>query len=314
VPIQRPGKNKGKVAIVMQAMSKLLEPRFDADFDGEVLRLIGVVAVELSEVCEANNAHRANFKRKEVLLQIFDDHLPCCDSGQVLHALETGLHKMFRAQAVALLLVDSRGRGANLGAAVPQQRPQRQRGQRHTVHPQLERTSSVQAMAPRRLLRVRRDGLRGIVGHVARTQELRSFSSSQLEESMYDAMADLPVPDGMVHTVPIVDDGTCAAICQFVCPEREGTMLVDDGCFHAENPEHTGLLHLLLTFVQRHLRVFSLGGRREYIEEEDEEEEDYEEEEEEESSEEEADEDLDDEYGCEYDEDEEYSEESEDED
>mmetsp|Transcript_19740 Transcript_19740/g.46266 ORF Transcript_19740/g.46266 Transcript_19740/m.46266 type:complete len:118 (-) Transcript_19740:52-405(-) len=74
---------------------------------------------------------------------------------------------------------------------------------------------------------------------------------------MYDPLSDLPVPDGIVHTVPICEEGTCVAICQFLCPELEGTMLTDDGCFHAENPEHAWLLRLVLTFVERHLCILA---------------------------------------------------------
>lgn len=268
VPIMRPGKNKAKVAIVLQAMNKLLEPHFDADFDGEVLRLVGRVAREVSEVCEAFGAHRRNAKRKEVLLKTMDEHLPCGDPGQLLHALEIGLQKLFLASTVALHVISRRGTSAESSASDSlSQPPPRRRGSIARASIAGERPSTAQTTAPRRLLRVMRDGLRGIVGHVARTQVQASYSVSQLEEeSPYDGISDLPVPDGMLHTVPILEDGTCAAICQFVCPERnhwvakQRTMLVDDGCYHADNPEHAGLLQLLLTFVRRHLCIFALNN------------------------------------------------------
>jgi len=244
VPIMRSGKSN-KVVIVLQAMNKLLQPRFDADFDAEVLRLIGRVAREVSEVCEASGGNRANTKRKEVLLQILAEHLPCADPGLLLHALETGLQKLFKAQAVALHVLNRRSSSAASRSSLSSRSEMSKLPGVGSIRRNgpVEPPSTAQATAPRRLLRVAREGLRGVVGHVNKTQVAASYSLTQLEDSMYDAMSDLPVPDGMLHTVPICEDGHCSAICQFVCPDVEAKqrfMLVSEGCYNAENQEHRG--------------------------------------------------------------------------
>jgi hypothetical protein len=241
VPIFCPGKNKP--SLVLQAMNKLLEPRFSVHTDGVILRLIGRVSSEVIDVCRTSSAYRANSKRREVLLQVFEDHMPCNDPVLLLDALEMGLAKMFQGKQVALHLTQT----------VPHKR---------TLLVQAETAAAGTPSGGGRASWMAREGFRGIVGQVATANRHASLTSSQLSDSAYDPNVDIivNVSDGIVHTFPISSEGKCIAVCQFVCPQSEGSMLVDDGCFHVENHEHNQLLKLLLNFVKKHLRVVELGG------------------------------------------------------
>jgi len=241
IPIFRPGKNKP--SLVLQAMNKLLEPRFSVHTDGVILRLIGRVSSEVIDVCQTSSAYRANSKRREMLLQVFEDHMPCNDPVLLLRALEMGLAKMFQGAQMAL----------HLAQTAPHKR---------TLLVQTETAAAGIPSDGGKVSWMAREGFRGIVGQVATANRHASLTSSQLRDSTYDCNVDIivNVSDGIVHTFPISSEGKCIAVCQFVCPQSEGSMLVDDGCFHVENHEHNQLLKLLLNFVKKHLRLVELGG------------------------------------------------------
>jgi len=217
--------------VVLQAINKLDAPTFDAEADSRVLRLLGNVSMEVVAVCDAISAQTTNTKRKEALLQILNDFLPCTKPTQLLHALEQGLQNLFLSQAAALHLVTSAGSGAS-------------------ARLQLDRS--------RKLVWTPCDTLRGLVAQVTKTMNTYSVPASLLEDSRHDPNTDIAVPDKTVlHTVPICVGATCMAVCQFLCPERELAMTGDDGAYHPEYTSHFRILAVLITFVENHLFVLS---------------------------------------------------------
>jgi hypothetical protein len=226
------------VRVVLQAANKLEEPHFDADVDVRVLRLLGKVAMEVLQVCQDNSAASMNAKRKDALLQLLTDQVPCQEPLQLLHAVENGLKDIFVAQDAALYLVHEGERSAGDFMVKLQ----------------------ISKLGPRKVLRTRCDELKGVVGNVAWTKNQFSIVASQLGGSCkeYDPHVDLDVPEHTVlHTVPILEGNSCRAVVQFVCQERDGAAIGDDGAYHPENTSHFKILHILLTFVQKHLAVLS---------------------------------------------------------
>jgi hypothetical protein len=97
---------------------------------------------------------------------------------------------------------------------------------------------------------------KGIVGMVAKTMNQHTILASQVEGSKHDLSVDLPATEKtVIHTVPICEGSGCVAVCQFACPEREKSLVGDDGAYHPENTSHFRLLLMLLTFVQKHLYI-----------------------------------------------------------
>merc|ERR1712232_261067 len=94
----------------MGAVNKLQEPHFDSESDTHVLQLLGRISMEVVQVCESNGAQLANTTRKEGLLKVFNDHLPCDAPELLLKAFDQGLKKLFRAQSTALHLVSGSGK------------------------------------------------------------------------------------------------------------------------------------------------------------------------------------------------------------
>jgi hypothetical protein len=108
----------------------------------------------------------------------------------------------------------------------------------------------------RKLVHVACEGMKGIIGLVAKTLNKDTLLSSQVEGTLHDPSVDLPaLAKQVIHTVPICEGSGCVAVCQFTCVERDKTMVTDDGAYHPESNHHFHLLNLLLTFVQRHLEL-----------------------------------------------------------
>jgi len=237
----------GQCKVVLQAMNKLTEPDFDVENDARMLRLLGRVSMEALQVCQNNTTQSAFTKRKDSLLQLFNDFVPCQTPVQLLHALETGLRELFNSTTAALHIVKGRTR------------PIEQQG---TVLLQVEsaqRRSKTPGFGRRRstiVQQVETQGLRGVVGAAARSLQNFSFSNSQKEDSPHDFEVDMDMSERTVlHTVPLIDSGGCCAVCQFLCPDLERTIVVDDGTFRPDNMQHMRLLSILLKFVQKHLDV-----------------------------------------------------------
>jgi len=238
---------KSQCKVVLQAMNKLTEPDFDTENDARMLRLLGRVSMEALQVCQKNTTQSAFAKRKDSLLQLFNDFVPCQTPVQLLHALETGLRELFNVTTAALHVVKGRTR------------PVEHRGtmllQVDSAHKRLK-ASGVGRRRSTIVQRVETDGLRGIVGAAAKSLQNFSFSNLQKEGSPHDSEVDLDMPERTVlHTVPLIDSGGCSAVCQFLCPDLERTIVVDDGTFHPDNMQHMRLLSILLKFVSKHLDV-----------------------------------------------------------
>jgi hypothetical protein len=230
VPITRVAKQGGKpqVRVVLEAVNKLQEPHFDSDRDGRVLKLLGKVSMEVLQVCEKSSGDTLNTKRKEAMLQLFTDHTPCVAPATLLSALERGLAEMFLSQGAALHLVSGNA----------------------TMYVTMDKHSQ------KKLQHVYCEGMKGIVGQVAKNMNANTLLASQIEGSKYDASVDLPVIGRTaIHTVPILEGTGCLAVCQFICTERERMMNNDDGAYHPENTSHFTLLNKLLTFIKKHLDV-----------------------------------------------------------
>jgi len=237
--------HKGRVRVVLQAANKLAEPDFDSESDARVLRLLGRVSMEVLQVCEANSTQSAFTKRKDSLLQLFNDFVPCQTSMQLAHAVETGLRELFHSEAAVVHAVQHRDR------------PLEQ--QRTTV---LQAGAHKERQAGRRgsiiMPKVKTPGLRGIVGNVVRSMNHYTYSHTQVlaGSTPHSPDVDLAVPSkGVLHTVPLVDPDGVAAVLQFVCPERERTIVGDDGTFRPDNMQHMRLLSILLKFVLKHLDI-----------------------------------------------------------
>lgn len=194
--------------------------------------------MEVLQVCETSSAATMNTKRKEALLQLFTEHTPCDTATTLLAALERGLADTFLSQATALHVVNRQS----------------------TMHITLNKHQN-------KLSHVTCDGMKGIIGMVAKTMNQNTQLSSQIENSRYDSCVDLPIIEKtVIHTVPICEGSGCVAVCQFICPEREKTShLGDDGAYHPENTSHYRLLHMLLTFVQNHLFIVNNPPKREDV-------------------------------------------------
>eukprot|EP00747_Dinoflagellata_sp_TGD_P185770 gnl/TRDRNA2_/TRDRNA2_42491_c0_seq1.p1 gnl/TRDRNA2_/TRDRNA2_42491_c0~~gnl/TRDRNA2_/TRDRNA2_42491_c0_seq1.p1 ORF type:complete len:893 (-),score=194.86 gnl/TRDRNA2_/TRDRNA2_42491_c0_seq1:84-2762(-) len=228
VPVMR----HNKVRVVLQAINKLKEPQFDADNDIRILRLIGKVSMEVLQVCETSSAKSVNSQRKDSLLQLLNDHIPCNYPAAPLHALDLGLHEIFGSQATALHLVETGDVEKTCRIVLDRQQ--------------------------RKITKIPCDSLKGIVGYVAKKLNPYSLTYSQLEKSRYDPAVDLPAPDRtVIHTVPICEGSGCAAVCQFVCMEKERMIVSDDGSYNPHNTSHFRLLSILLSFVQKHLYVIN---------------------------------------------------------
>jgi len=249
-----------KVSVVVQAVNKTREPHFDPTVDVRILRLLGRVSMEVLQVCETSSAATMNTKRKEALLQLFTDTLPCTCPSQLLYVLERGLELTFLSQAAVLHLVIRRScenenqkpEGTQSHGRAPRSHSQCGGYAECTARLALNRHELRVALAPPQ-------PAKGIVGHVAKTLNQFSVGSSQLEGSWYDPAVDLPMSEHQVlHTVPICEGAGCAAVCQFICVEKERDIISDDGAYHPENTSHFRLLSLLLTFVQKHLYVAKL--------------------------------------------------------
>lgn len=227
VPVTGMTKGGIKVRVVLEAVNKLREAHFDPDRDGRILKLLGKVSMEVLQVCEKSAGDNVNTKRKEALLNLFNEHLPCNSAATLLSAIERGLHETFLAQAVALHVVVQNA------------------------------TFYVTMNNQNKLSHVACDGLKGIIGSVAKRMNAATNLSSEIEGSHYDASVDLPVVEKtVIHTVPICCASSCIAVVQFTCPERDRTMNTgDDLAYHPENTSHFRLLNTLLTFVQNHLDV-----------------------------------------------------------
>eukprot|EP00929_Paragymnodinium_shiwhaense_P073507 TRINITY_DN37478_c0_g1_i1.p1 TRINITY_DN37478_c0_g1~~TRINITY_DN37478_c0_g1_i1.p1 ORF type:complete len:954 (-),score=177.51 TRINITY_DN37478_c0_g1_i1:128-2989(-) len=223
-----------KVRVVLQASNKLREPSFDPSMDVRVLRLLGKVAGEVLQICQENSTASTNAKRKETLLQLFTEHVPCTEPLQLLQAVESGLKDMFLAQSVALFVVDTDpSKGKKL---VKLQMESRGGGSKKVVKTPI-------------------DGLRGIAGQVVMQRNQMTLLGSKLESATdYDSTVDLAVGDhSALHSVPILDGSDCQAVIQFLCQEKSSNSLGDDGAFHSENTSHYKILVILLNFVQKHL-------------------------------------------------------------
>jgi len=238
VPICQRGKEQ--VRAVLQAMDCKHDPHlFPPQVHVRILRLLGRVSMEVIDVCEATTAKAANDKRKDALLQLFSEQVPCSSPAQLLQALEQGLQALFHARMSSLHLVA--GAGGPLVLVLVDHGSLSHHGLRVT--------------------RIQREGLRGLVGHAAKRLNHASWPALQLRETPHDPSIDLPAHDDTIlHTVPICEgissSSSCVAVCQFVCTERERTAIADDGTFHQENHLHFGLLNMLLTFVRKHLPLF----------------------------------------------------------
>lgn len=236
VPIFRDSKAKEsrEVRVVLQAVNKLREPHFDPDLDIRFLRLLGRVSTEVLQICENSSAATQNTKRKDLLLQLFNEFGPCRSKVQLLQAFHKGLQELFLAQETALHLVTGRGSPGGEG----------------TAHLTVGRGGGV-SRAPR-------EKLEGVVGQVAKSMNPFCFSHSGLDSNRhYDAEVDLPVSENcMISTVPICDTTGCAAVCQFVCPMAGGSSnLSDDKTYQPQNVQQFAILNILLRWVQKHLSV-----------------------------------------------------------
>jgi hypothetical protein len=217
-----------KVRVVLEAVNKLREPHFDPDRDARILKLLGKVSMEVLQVCEKSSGDTLNTKRKEVLLQLLVDCTPCDTAATLLYAIEHGLQDAFLAQAVALHVV--------VGNSTMLVTMDKHGGRRH-VH-------------------VASEGMKGIIGLVAKTLNKDTLLSSEVEGTLHDPSVDLPaLAKQVIHTVPICEGNGCVAVCQFTCLERDKTMVTDDGAYHPESNHHFHILNLLLTFVQKHRDV-----------------------------------------------------------
>lgn len=241
VPVYRNSKGgrKPEVRVVLQAVNKLLEPHFDPEGDVLVLRLLGKVSMEVLQVCETSSAASMNTRRKEALLQLLIECTPCEGPATLLQSLDRGLRETFLSEVSALHVIVEQGI---------------QGGRPHgsgTAKLTLDHNA-------RRIVYVPSDGLKGIIGEVARKGNQISIPFPQVESSRHDASVDIVFSEKTVlHTVPIFDSAgaTCVAVTQFCCPEKERTMLSDDGAYNPDNREHFQLLKKILTFVQKHLEV-----------------------------------------------------------
>lgn len=231
VPIAKVAKSKRQpeVRVVLEAVNKLREPHFDPDRDARILKLLGKVSMEVLQVCENTSGDRLNTKRKEVLIQLLIDCTPCTTPTMLLYTIEHGLQDTFLAQAVALHLVVGNS----------------------TMLVTMDKHSQ------RKLVHVASEGMKGIIGLVAKTMNKETTLSSQVDDkSKHDPSVDLPaLAKQVIHTVPICEGSGCVAVCQFTCIERDKMMITDDGAYHPESNHHFHLLNLLLTFVQKHLDV-----------------------------------------------------------
>jgi len=235
VPVCKSAKQSGrppKVCVLLQAVNKLQEPHFDPDRDGRVLKLLGKVSMEVLQVCESSTASTMNTKRKDDLLRLFSERTPCESLNELLETLEKGLDDIFLAKDAALHVVV----GETMMNVTLNKRQNRPGGQ------------------------VMTDWNKGIVGMVAKTMNPNTILISQLksENSRYDPSVDMPATEKTsMHTVPICEGSGCVAVCQFQCPEKERTLVGDDGAYHPENMSHVRVLTLLLTFVQKHLHLIN---------------------------------------------------------
>eukprot|EP00931_Biecheleriopsis_adriatica_P064894 TRINITY_DN39567_c0_g1_i1.p1 TRINITY_DN39567_c0_g1~~TRINITY_DN39567_c0_g1_i1.p1 ORF type:complete len:783 (-),score=162.53 TRINITY_DN39567_c0_g1_i1:39-2162(-) len=235
VPI---GGDGGKVHAVLQAMNKHLAPEFDPQEDIKIMRLLGHVSVEVVRVFETSSAASINAKRKETLLALISKHVPLEMPGQLVQLLESVVQDLFVAKAAALHLVCGEGSPAD---------------RRYTERLVAERAG--------RVSRTPSNILAGLVGQVVHTWNNCSVPSSQLDASEYDKEIDLPVQERTVlHTVPICEGSSCRAVFQFLCQERERTMIADDGVYQPDNTAHVRLLQLILNLVQRHFHVLDPRG------------------------------------------------------
>lgn len=244
-----PVMHKGQTKVVFQAMNKLEEPDFDAENDAKLLRLLGRVSMEVLQVCQSNTTQSAFTKRKEALLQLFNDFVPCQTAVQLMHALEKGLRELFLTQVAALHLVTGRSRPLD---------------QQCTVHIQVDTAGGAKKVAPSMMgrrrstivHRVETQGLRGIVGASVRSMQNLTFAYSQIANSPYDSEVDLDMTERTVlHTVPIMDASGPLAVCQFLCPDRVQSVVSDDGTFRPDNMQHMRLLQFLMKFVQKHIDI-----------------------------------------------------------
>lgn len=235
-----------QVKVVLQAMNKLKEPDFDVNHDSKVLRLFGRVSMEVLQVCQTNTSQSAFTKRKDSLLQLFNDFVPCQTAPQLLNAVETGLHELFLSQHATLHVVHSRsGPVDQQGTALLQA----SNGNGNGKGVNARRRSTV-------VNRVETQGLIGIVGNVVKHMRNFAFSHEQKAKSPWDAEVDADIPENTIlHTVPIMDTTGVCAVCQFLCPERERSNISDDGTFKPDNVHHMRLLGILLKFVQKHLSI-----------------------------------------------------------
>mmetsp|Transcript_99631 Transcript_99631/g.157690 ORF Transcript_99631/g.157690 Transcript_99631/m.157690 type:complete len:841 (+) Transcript_99631:70-2592(+) len=216
-----------QVRVVLEVVNKLREAHFDPDRDGRILKLLGKISMEVLQVCEKSSGDSLNTKRKEALLNLFNEHIPCNSPATLLSAIERGLHETFLAQAVALHVVVQNA------------------------------TFLVTMNNQKKLSHVGCEGMKGIVGLTAKRMNPTTLLVSEIEGSQYDGSVDLPpLEKTVIHTVPICDGSGCLAVVQFICPERDRTMITgDDPAYHPENTSHFRLLNTLLTFVQNHLDV-----------------------------------------------------------
>jgi len=231
---------QGKVRVILEAVNKTQGPNFDPEADTRVLRLLGKVSMEVLQVCQDKSAGSKNSLRKESLLLLFTDQVPCQEPIQLIHALDHGLKEIFMSQACALHIPSSTADSIT----------------RYQI--------SNNAAGQKKLQKHTSDGLTGVAGQVIKTKNQQSLIASQLDANSYNPLADIEISkDGrcVMHSVPICEGAACLAVVQFMCPEREEGAVGDDGAYHPENTSHFRILTTLLTFVQKHMHVL-LSKRR----------------------------------------------------
>eukprot|EP00928_Gymnodinium_smaydae_P039007 TRINITY_DN26752_c0_g1_i1.p1 TRINITY_DN26752_c0_g1~~TRINITY_DN26752_c0_g1_i1.p1 ORF type:complete len:906 (+),score=93.67 TRINITY_DN26752_c0_g1_i1:143-2860(+) len=227
-----------QVSVIIQASNKLEEPHFDTDTDVGTLRLLGKVSMEVMQSCLDNSAASTTSKRKDTLLHLFNEQVPCTTPLQLMQVMESGLRDIFQAQATALHVITHNEQGAPIRA----------------TKIQVNVTAGARSISKTNSS----DGLRGVVGKVARSRNQQSFAGSTLADTPYDALIDLPVSArAALHSVPICEGVECVAVIQFVCQERE-TGSGEDGAYHPENQSHYKILRVLLNFIKNHLVFFQI--------------------------------------------------------
>eukprot|EP00928_Gymnodinium_smaydae_P014867 TRINITY_DN15456_c0_g1_i1.p1 TRINITY_DN15456_c0_g1~~TRINITY_DN15456_c0_g1_i1.p1 ORF type:complete len:855 (-),score=120.58 TRINITY_DN15456_c0_g1_i1:357-2921(-) len=236
MPVMRRQKgNTERIGVIVQAVNKLHESKFDAEADGRILHLLGKVSMQMLEVCQENSAASMNAKRKDSLLHILTTKMPCAEPADVLQVMENGLKDTFLSLSVAVFI---------------------QHHEASLTRFQLHKDAGSQNY---KVVKTMCDGGRGIASLVGKTRDHCSVASASLSNSSYDPQVDIAIPDkAALHTVPVNDHRhqECSAVVQFVVPETRSDLVGDDGSYHPGNVSHHKVLGSLLAFLRNHLAVF----------------------------------------------------------